>query len=161
MMAEAGAPTRRIDRLLADYDRHHASPVNRVLQCLAVPLICWAVLAFLASLPLPVRIVPGLDLAGIAAVLLVIGILVLSRPLAISAAAVVVLLLLIAAAYRAWGSLPLWQMAIVVLAGGWLLRFIGYAFEAQRPTVARQLLYVPIGLARMLAWLHGLIGVRH
>lgn len=154
---------RRIDRLLDEFRESHRNILNRLLHFIAVPLLVWAILAFLASLPVSALLdgVPFLTWASLLAVLAVVCCLVLSLTLAAGLAGFLLVCFVVIAAYQAWGGVPLWQFAITLFLIAWLLLYIGHKLEGRHTTVrkrAQLLLTAPLWL---LAELFRLFGVRY
>jgi uncharacterized membrane protein YGL010W len=155
--------SRRIDRLLDEFRENHRNILNRLLHFIAMPLLVWSILAFLASLPLNhvLDAIPFLTWASLLAVLAVLCCLALSWPLAAGMAVYLVMCFTAIAAYHAWGSVPLWQFAITVFLIAWLLLFIGHKLEGRRATLGKRAQFLLIGPLWLLAELFGLFRVRY
>ncbi len=157
------AHRRRIDKLFSDYAESHRNPVNLLIHWLCVPVIYWTVLALLVALPFPdaLRIVPGLDWGVLGAAVAVLYVLTLSPPLAAGMAVLSVLSLMLAAAYRRWGEVPLWQLALFVFVLAWGVQFVGHKIEGRKPSFFRDIQFLMVGPAWLLAKLYRLVGLRY
>jgi uncharacterized membrane protein YGL010W len=156
-------PTRRIDRVIAEYGEIHRSLANRVLQAVALPLIVWSVIALLASIPFPAswRLIPGFDWASGAAMLVVVAYMGLSWPMALGLGVFSLLSIAIAGAYSRWGELPIWQLAITTLLIGWALHVLGRKLEGRAFAPLEDLRSLLIGPAWLLSHLYRAIGLRY
>lgn len=154
---------RRIDRLLAAYGDDHRHPVNQLIHWLAVPVIYWSILALLSALPFPAgwRLVPGLDWGAVAALGAVLYLATLSRRLALGMALLSLACLAVTKAYVRWGELPLWQPALFIFTLAWLLQLIGHKIEGRKPSFVRDLQFLLIGPAWLIAKLLRLVGARY
>lgn len=145
---------RGIAELLDAYGESHRHPLNKLLHWLCVPVIFWTVVALLWSLPSPadwrVMSVP-LNWAVIAMALVQAYYFRLSAPLALGFLVVNIAMLALAA----WASQalpwPLWQFALALFVVAWIGQFIGHAVEGKRPSLFRDLQFLLIGPAWLLA----------
>lgn len=144
---------RNIHEWFGSYAADHRNPTNRAIHWVCVPVIMWAVIAALWTIPpvLPQWFRPGLwsVLAMFATFLFYHR---LSRKLAYAMAAVFVVSGAIAwALYRALGARGLLILAIVLFVLGWIGQFIGHAIEGRRPAFLTNVVQLLIGPA----WLVG------
>lgn len=158
-----GLRNRRIDRLFDIYAESHRNPVNLLIHWLAVPVIYWSVLALLSALPFPAGwcLVPGLDWGLVGALCLVLYLLALSVPLAVGMGGLSLGCLASSAAFARWGEVPLWQLALFVFAFAWILQFVGHKIEGRKPSFLRDVQFLLIGPAWLLAELFRLFGLRY
>lgn len=154
---------RRVDRLLGEYSQSHQNIFNKIIHWLAVPAIAWCALALLWSLPYPAQLqyVPGLNWAWIVAGLSIIYYLTLSIPLALGMAGFIAVSFFIIGVYLNWGDLPLWQLAIALFVVAWIFQFIGHKIEGRQPSFFKDLQFLLIGPAWLLAALFRLFKVRY
>jgi|GEM_PF-29250 len=160
---QAPSASRRIDRLLTEYGQSHRNLANKFIHWLAVPVIAWCVLALAWSLPFPaaLQVIPGLNWAWILAGLSIIYYLTLSVPLALGMSAFAGLSFFIIAACLKWSELPLWQLAIALFVVAWVFQFIGHKIEGRRPSFFKDLQFLLIGPAWLLAALFRLFAIRY
>ena len=154
---------RRVDRLLDEFREYHRNVLNRVLIFLAVPVLVWSILAFLASLPVApfMQSVPLLNWASLPVVVSVLCCAALSLLLAAALAAFYVVCFAVVAAYQAWGAVPLWQFAITMFLISWLLLFIGNKLEGRRANLGKRLQMLLTAPLWLLAELLRLFRVRY
>lgn len=161
--AHATGYGRRVDRLFAEYAESHRNPLNLIIHWLCVPVIYWCVLALLSAVPFPDGwpIVPGLDWGLIGALVAVLYVLTLSPPLAVGMTVISIGCLMLAAAYRRWGEVPLWQFALFVFVLAWIGQFIGHKIEGRKPSFFRDLQFLLVGPAWLVAKMYRLVGWRY
>jgi uncharacterized membrane protein YGL010W len=160
--AYSGAHLRRVDKLFGTYSESHRHPINRLIHWLCVPVVYWTVLALLSALPFPNAMrVPGLDWGLVGALAVVLYIVTLSPRLAVGMAVISIASLMLAAAYRRWGEVPLWQFALFVFALAWVVQLVGHKIEGRRPSFFRDLQFLLIGPAWLLAKVYRLIGLKY
>ncbi|NIP17686.1 MAG: DUF962 domain-containing protein [Xanthomonadales bacterium] len=154
---------RRIDQLLEEYGESHRNPVNKAIHWLAVPVIVWTVVALLWSIPfpfdLPWRGVP-LNWAVIALLLAQVYWFRLSPGLGLGLLlynVIMIQLTVIVGEASAW---PLWQLALAVFAAAWVLQFIGHSIEGKRPSFFKDVQFLLIGPAWLLAFIYRALGIR-
>lgn len=128
---------------LAGYDRIHRDPRNRAFHALGIPTIQFGVLGLLGLIEDPLPLLTG------ATLLIVIGFGIMVRYSLRAAIAQTVLASLIAcaAAMVADGRSTLVAAGIFVTAFviGWVIQFIGHAFERQPPEFVRSPLNLLLG----------------
>jgi uncharacterized membrane protein YGL010W len=155
---------RTIDRLLEEYGESHRNPVNKLIHWVAVPVIVWTVVALLWSIPFPFD--PGLQRIpvnwAILALLLAqiywfrlslrlgLGLLVYNLAM--------ILLTVLVGQQSAW---PLWVLALAVFVAAWVLQFIGHAIEGKRPSFLRDVQFLLIGPAWLLAFVYRALGIKY
>lgn len=154
---------RRVDRLFDEYADSHQNVLNVVIHWVAVPVIYWSVLAFLYALPFPAswRLVPGLSWGLLGGVLASLYAATLSIALAAGMAGFSLLCLLLASAFARWGDVPLWQLALFVFGIAWVFQFIGHKIEGRKPSFFRDLQFLLVGPAWLLAKVYRAFGLRY
>lgn len=160
-MTEAAHP-RRLDRLLESTIAQYRTTASKVLLFAAIPLLVWALLALLLAVPRPASVanVSGASYAALAALLAVCACLALSWRLAIGLGVALALALAGAHAYERLGVLPLWQMALAVLALGWLLLFIGQRLGGRPAGPLRTVRDLLVGPLWWVVQLYRVLGLR-
>jgi uncharacterized membrane protein YGL010W len=139
---------RRIDSLFREYAAFHTDRRNKLCHYPGITVILVAFLALLWQVrlgPVPVAVpVVALTVAFYAA---------LDVPLALGAAIGFGALLALA-------PLVSWPLAIALFLGGWVLQFVGHAFERKKPAFARNPVHLAIGPLWILSHLYELAGLR-
>lgn len=155
---------RPIQSLLDEYAESHRNPVNKAIHWVAVPVIVWTVVALLWSIPFPFRAaVAGIPVnwATIALLLAQLYWFRLSVSLALGLLAYNAAMILLTVRIGQAAPWPLWQVAIVVFVFAWILQFIGHAIEGKRPSFFKDLQFLLIGPAWLLAFLYRGLGLRY
>jgi uncharacterized membrane protein YGL010W len=155
---------RSIQSLLDEYGESHRNPVNKAIHWVAVPVIVWTVVALLWSIPFPVEIGFGVYPLNWAIVTLAAAqvywfrlSVTLGLGLLLYNAAMIYLTVLIGQS-SPW---PLWQLAVVVFVAAWILQFIGHAVEGKRPSFFKDVQFLLIGPAWLLAFVYRGLGLRY
>lgn len=153
---------RTIDRLLAEYGESHRDAVNKAIHWLCVPVIFWCVLALLSELPFPAALtgVVRYGWAQVAAVLATLYYLTLSLPLTIGMALFTSACLGLVGWARS-GPLPVWELALAAFVVAWIGQFVGHAIEGRKPSFFKDLQFLLIGPAWLMAHVFRRLGVRY
>ena len=155
---------RPIDALLDEYGESHLNPVNKAIHWVCVPVIVWTVVALIWSIPFPWRIGQGivpLNWAVIALIAAQIYYFRLSRRLGLGLMLYNLAMLWLTAAVEANSPWPLWQVALVVFVLAWIGQFIGHLVEGKRPSFFKDVQFLLIGPAWLLAFLYRTAGYRY
>jgi uncharacterized membrane protein YGL010W len=128
---------------LAGYDRIHRDPLNRALHAVGIPTIQFGVLGLFGLVKGPLPFLTG------ATLLIAIGFVVMARYSLRAAIAQTLLALFIAyvaaavaEGRSALGSAGIFLSAFVI---GWIIQFVGHAFERQPPEFVRSPLNLLLG----------------
>lgn len=160
----ARAAIRPVDRLLSEYGQSHRNGVNIAIHAVAVPVIVWCVLAFLAELPFPQplkRVAPWLDWSVLGAGAAVLYYAALSVPLAIGMALFGAMCIAIIRLYEEAGSAPLWQPALALFAAAWVLQFVGHRIEGKKPSFFKDVQFLLIGPAWLMTFVFRAFGLKY
>ena len=148
---------RDIATLLDEYGASHVNRKNKIIHWICVPLIVWAVVALLWSLPFPTALQAGLILINWATVALVaaqVYYLRLSFKLGLGLLLYNLLMILIVLLVASWSPWPLWQVALVVFIVAWIGQFIGHIYEGKRPSFFKDLQFLLIGPAWLMSFVY-------
>lgn len=155
---------RNIDRLLDEYGESHQNLVNKIIHWIAVPTIVWTVVALLWSIPFPfetgVEVVP-VNWATISLLLAQVYWFRLSVSLGLGLLLFNTLMIQLTVLVPQIITLPLWQLALMVFVGAWVLQFIGHAIEGKRPSFLKDLQFLLIGPAWLMAFMYRSLGLRY
>lgn len=152
---------RRLDRLLDEYGESHRNTVNKLIHWLAVPVIVWAVVALLWSIPFPFNFrLPGIPVNWATIVLVLAQVYWFSLSLRLGLGLLLYNVFMIQLTFlveqdSAW---PLWQLALTVFVAAWILQFIGHAVEGKRPSFFRDVQFLMIGPAWLMAFIYKALG---
>lgn len=155
---------RKLDSLLEEYGESHRNPVNKLIHWVAVPVIVWTVIALLWSLPFPydsgIEAVP-VNWATLALLLAQVYWFRLSPRLGLGLLLFNVFLIQFTVLFAQTTVRPLWHWALGVFIAAWVLQFIGHAVEGKRPSFFRDLQFLLIGPAWLMAFLYRALGFRY
>lgn len=155
---------RTLDNLLDEYGESHRNAVNKAIHWVCVPVIVWTVIALLWSLPFPVddsgRPVP-LNWAVVVLVLAQIYWFRLSLRLGLGLLLFNMVLIQFTALVAATAAWPLWQMAVALFVVAWVGQFIGHVIEGKRPSFLKDLQFLLIGPAWLMAFVYRATGLKY
>ncbi len=149
---------RSADDLFDEYSESHRNPVNKAIHWICVPLITLSVLGLLTAIPWPF---PGeqLNWAVIGLALALLYYLRLSLSIALGMAGVFAALILGVQALAGFEGLPLWASSLGIFVGAWIGQFIGHGIEGKKPSFLRDLEFLLVGPAWLLAHVYRMIGI--
>jgi uncharacterized membrane protein YGL010W len=152
-----------LQRLLDEYAASHAHRGNKVIHWVCVPMIAWCVVALLWSLPFPatVRVAAPLNWAIIALLLAQFYYFRLSLRLGAGLLLCNLAMLWLTARLAADAPWPLWRMALAVFVLAWIGQFIGHFIEGKRPSFFKDLQFLLIGPAWLLAAVYRKVGLAY
>ncbi|MGH8184737.1 MAG: DUF962 domain-containing protein [Rhodanobacteraceae bacterium] len=153
---------RSINDWFGSYAADHQNPTNRAIHWVCVPIIMWAVIAALWTVPS----ISAWTRQGMWAVLAMIAAYFfyhrLSHKLAYAMALVFIVSGLIAAAlYGALGPRGLLILAAVLFVLAWIGQFIGHAIEGRRPAFLTNIVQLLIGPAWLMGKLMRRFGIAY
>lgn len=152
---------RSLQRLFDEYSSHHRNPTNVLVHWICVPVIFFSVIGLLASLP-----PADMPLLGpVPWAKTVIGVVLvffyLPRSLAMMAAMALwsLFCLMVAIYLKAHAPWPLWAICLVLFAVAWIGQFWGHKIEGQKPSFLKDLIFLLIGPAWLMAKVMKKVGV--
>jgi len=154
-----------VDALLDEYGESHQDPTNKLIHWICVPVIVWTVVALLWSIPFPALLhttgVLPVNWATIALVLAQIYYFRLSFKLGQGLLAYNILMVWLTVMIEAASPWPLWQVAVAVFVLAWIGQFIGHAIEGKRPSFFKDLQFLLIGPAWLMAFIYRALGISY
>lgn len=153
-----------VTSLLSEYGESHQNPTNKLIHWICVPVIVWTVVALLWSIPFPGNLTMGIlpvNWAVIAVVLAQIYYFALSYRLGLGLLLYNAIMLWITLQIEAISPWPLWQVALVVFVIAWIGQFIGHAIEGKRPSFFKDLQFLLIGPAWLMAFVYRALGISY
>jgi len=153
---------RPIDTLLDEYGESHVNRLNKFIHWICVPVIVWAVVALIWSIPFPFEIGSGivpLNWAVIALVLAQVYYFRLSRRLGMGLLLYNLAMLWLTAEIEQVSPWPLWQVAVAVFILAWIGQFVGHIFEGKRPSFFKDVQFLLIGPAWLMSFVYKKAGV--
>ena len=155
---------RKIDQLLNEYGESHQNIFNKIIHWIAVPAIVWTIIALLWSIPFPFNVgiesVP-VNWATLFLLLAQIYWFRLSFSLGLGLLLYNLLMIQLTVLVPQITSWPLWPMALIVFVAAWILQFIGHAIEGKRPSFFRDVQFLLIGPAWLMAFVYRTLGLRY
>lgn len=151
-----------IESLLSEYGESHQSPWNKLIHWICVPAIVWTVVALLWSIPFPAALQNDLvpvNWATVALILAQVYYFRLSIRLGTGLLLYNVLMLWLTALVEAASPWPLWQVALAVFVIAWLGQFIGHIIEGKRPSFFKDVQFLLIGPAWLMAFVYRALGI--
>lgn len=147
---------RSIHTWLAEYGESHRNPANKLIHWICVPLIVLSLIGLLWSIPVPEafgRISPVLTWGMLFLLLALVYYFVLSIPLGLGMAVFSALVVLGVDALQAlpW---PLWQSCLAIFVAAWIGQFIGHRIEGKKPSFFKDIQFLLIGPAWLLAFVY-------
>ena len=156
-----------IHQWLSEYGESHQNQTNKVIHWICVPLIFWSILALFASIPanylkapFPADIQPYIHWGTVIIALASIFYLRLSLLIFIGT----LLFALICLQLIYWVtllSLPLWATALIIFVAAWIGQFIGHNIEGKKPSFFKDLQFLLIGPAWLLAFIYKRAGIKY
>ncbi|MFS1524364.1 DUF962 domain-containing protein [Microbulbifer sp. 2304DJ12-6] len=153
---------RSVQQWFAEYGESHQNPVNKSIHWFAVPVIYAAITGLLWAIPQPqfMMAIPWLNWAVVATVLVLLFYVALSFPIALGMTALTVVCL------WAWSLLQrlgisVWQTALGLFVVMWIFQFIGHAIEGKKPAFFKDLQFLLIGPAWIIAFIYRKLGIRY
>jgi uncharacterized membrane protein YGL010W len=131
----------KLAAVLAEYGRHHQNPRNKLIHCICVPAILFAVVGLLVSLNF------GVTLIAIAAAILYYNR--FGARTAMQMGAVLIVMLVAWFAFMPAHHLALIAFGIFILA--WTGQFAGHILEGAKPSFLEDIQYLFVGPLYVLA----------
>jgi len=156
----------KFQTLLDEYSESHQNKTNKAIHWVCVPLIFWAIIALLYSLPNPGLI----DLLGDKfyanwAVLAMIPVLVyylsLSTSISVGMVLFISICLYVSNVLLQTSTYPLWAIALVVFALAWVGQFYGHKIEGKKPSFLKDIQFLLIGPAWLMHFIYKRLGLRY
>lgn len=148
---------RTMRQWLDEYGESHRHPANKTIHWICVPAILFSVLGLLWLLPVPsaaAALGTWVNWATLVFALALIYYLLLSPPLAIGMAATVLLMLALVAWLVAAVTFPSWMLFAAIFVVAWIGQFIGHEIEGRKPSFFKDVQFLLIGPAWLLADLY-------
>jgi len=159
---------RTADQWISEYGESHQDPLNKMIHYLCVPAILFSIIGLLSSIPLgsiqalfPASIAPFIHLGTLLIILSLIFYIRLSFLLFLGMLMISVLTL--------WGnyqlavssSISLWIISLAIFATAWVLQFIGHNHEGKKPSFLKDVQFLLIGPAWILAHFYSKLGIKY
>jgi uncharacterized membrane protein YGL010W len=153
-----------VQQLLNEYAESHQNPTNKLVHWVCVPLIMFAILGLLWSVPVPAavrNISPWLNWATVVMVLAVMYYVRLSGRLAVGMVLVWAAMALGLRVVDAGAPLPLWAVCLIIFVLAWVGQFWGHKVEGKKPSFLKDLQFLLIGPLWLLHFIYRRLGWRY
>jgi uncharacterized membrane protein YGL010W len=153
-----------VQQLLNEYAESHQNPTNKLVHWVCVPLIMFAILGLLWSVPVPAavrNISPWLNWATAVMVLAVAYYVRLSGRLAVGMVLVWAAMALGLRVVDAGAALPLWAVCLIIFVLAWIGQFWGHKVEGKKPSFLKDLQFLLIGPLWLLHFIYRRLGWRY
>ena len=153
---------RTADQWFSEYGESHQNSTNKAIHWVAVPLIYLTVVGLFWSIPQPqwMAQLPWLNWAVVALVPTILFYLLMSLPLALGMAALSALCLWACSALQAAGQSVLWW-SVGIFVVMWVFQFIGHHVEGKKPSFFKDIQFLLIGPAWVIAFLYRKLGIKY
>lgn len=153
---------RTMQQWLDEYGESHRHPANKTIHWICVPAILFSVLGLLWLVPIPPfaePLGPWANGATLVLALAAIWYAILSPPLALGMALIAALML--AAIHQLPLSFPFppWTLFAAIFVVAWIGQFIGHRIEGRKPSFFKDVQFLLIGPAWLLADLYRHLGI--
>ena len=140
---------------LDEYGESHQNPTNKLIHWICVPLIVWSVVALIWSIPSPLESSNAwLNWAVLTAIVAQLWYIRMSPRLSFGIGLFVLACLLICYWIETTFTTPLWLIGIVVFVGAWIGQFIGHKIEGKKPSFFKDVQFLLIGPAWLMAFVY-------
>lgn len=156
--------SKKLELLLEEYSESHRNSTNKLIHWICVPLIFWAIVALLYSIPNEILVnLLGDYFFSNWAVLIMIPVffyyLSLSVPISIGMLLFISTCLYISELLLHCSCFPLWGMALIVFVLAWIGQFYGHKIEGKKPSFLKDIQFLLIGPAWLMHFIYKRIGV--
>ncbi len=146
-----------------EYGDSHRNPVNKFIHWICVPLIYLTLFGILWDLPRAdwMSYLPGLNWSILIAAPVMLFYWLLSPSLAKGMLAFTVLCFIL---FFVWGyffDTALWLACAIAFVVLWIGQFVGHHIEGKKPSFFKDLQFLLIGPAWIMAGLYDLLGIRY
>ncbi|MCA1798459.1 MAG: DUF962 domain-containing protein [Xanthomonadaceae bacterium] len=148
---------------LADYGESHRNPKNKLIHWICVPLILFSVLGLLWLVPVPAAVAQygaWVNWASLLMALTVIYYVLLSPSIAIGMAMVALVMFTVISRLQEAAPAPLWMIFTGIFVAAWIGQFIGHEIEGKRPSFFKDLQFLLIGPAWLMADVYRKSGIK-
>ena len=152
------------DEWFAEYGVSHRHPVNKNIHRVCVPLIVVSLMGLLWEIPFPGGLddsSPFINWATVAVLLAFTFYLRLSPSLAVEMLLYFAFILVVIAVYNRAAVSSVWLPSLLVFALAWIGQFVGHKVEGRKPSFFKDLQFLLIAPAWLLAELYRCVGIRY
>ncbi|MBL8001491.1 MAG: DUF962 domain-containing protein [Flavobacteriales bacterium] len=154
---------RPIQSWFDEYGESHRNATNTAIHWVCVPVIYFCVVGLIASIPSPVLGTDGPRhlWSGVLMGIVVAVYYPRSKPIALGMFLFTLLCFLVALTVEKHAPWPLWSVCLVLFALAWVGQFIGHHIEGKKPSFLKDLAFLLVGPAWLMAKLYRRFGIRY
>lgn len=147
------AHMKTMQQWLDEYGESHRNPVNKAIHWVCVPLILFSILGLLWGVPVPqpVAAAAWVNWATLLAAAALVYYAVLSGSIAAGMLVVVLIMFGLIAWLEQAVPVPPWIVYAAIFAAAWIGQFIGHRIEGRKPSFFKDLQFLLIGPAWLMA----------
>lgn len=151
-----------LNALLDEYGESHRNPVNKTIHYIAVPLIYLSIMGLLWAIPVPAAFagMTWLNWAVLAFIPALVWYLRMSVVIAVAMTLFTALCFFVLRAVENTGLSVLW-FSVALFVAMWILQFYGHYVEGKKPSFFKDLQFLLVGPAWILAFLCRKAGIRY
>lgn len=152
-----------IQQWLDEYGESHQNRTNKIIHWICVPQIFLVIMGLIWIIPVPAafsEIHPYLNWATLSSLFIVGFYVRLSLSLTIALTLFTFACYALIAWYEASNLAPLWLTCVVLFVVLWILQFIGHHIEGKKPSFLKDLQFLMIGPAWLMAFIFQRLGIR-
>ena len=158
--------SKKFQNLLEQYSESHQNVTNKAIHWICVPLIFWAIIALIYSIPNGLlRATFGHHFLSNWAVVLLIPVFIyyfsLSTTIALGMLLFTAICLFIAEFILQNSDFPLWGIAIIVFIISWIGQFYGHKVEGKKPSFLKDIQFLLIGPAWLMHFIYKRMRIRY
>jgi uncharacterized membrane protein YGL010W len=154
---------RTMQQWLDEYGESHRHPHNKTIHWICVPAILFSLLGLLWLVPVPyfaATIGFWFNWATLLMALAIAYYLILSPALALGMAVIALVMFAAVRWLEVTVTFPLWMLFVGIFVIAWIGQFIGHEIEGKKPSFFKDLQFLLIGPAWLLADLYRQLGLR-
>ena len=158
--------SQKFQKLLNEYSESHQNQTNKLIHWICVPLIFWAIVALLYSIPnANLVVIFGDRFYANWAILALIPVLIYYITLSTSIAAGMLIFIAVCIwicnALLGNAILPLWTIALIIFVIAWIGQFYGHKVEGKKPSFLKDIQFLLIGPAWLMHFIYKKIGLKY
>ena len=147
-----------IEQWLSEYAESHQNPTNKMVHWFCVPAIFWSVIALLYSVKFNVGATP-INLALIISGAIIVYYALMSISLSLGMMLFTIACLYICHLIEMNTAIPLWGVALTVFVLAWIVQIWGHKVEGKKPSFIKDLQFLMIGPAWVMAFIYKKAGI--
>ncbi len=145
-----------MQNLLDEYGESHQNQTNKLIHWICVPLIYFSLVCFIIQ----ARLSTGISFTTAVFTLALLFYVSKSFSIAIGMGAFTVICMMVAFVIKKVLPFPIWQPALIIFVLAWVGQFIGHKIEGKKPSFLKDLQFLLVGPAWLLAFIYKKLGIK-